>query len=237
MKISVWKYNPAVDGAPYLIEGEVPHKEMMTVLEALIYFNENCGYIAHDYNCHGRECGRCALMMDDVPCLACATPITDGDHTFAPLAGFPVLRDLVVDKHDFSEELSRQYNRLRVEPLVKEDIDKFETPYDIAETAETIWKNTNCMRCGMCNAVCPIYQTMPDKYVGPAHMLAIHYRHLDPYDQGDRIIEAVSGGLYHCIQCGMCDNVCQRFEIDHQAAWKQLREAAEARGLKPSYAN
>ena len=144
---------------------------------------------------------------------------------------------LVELKRIRTEELSRQYNRLRIETIVKEDVDKFETPYDIAETAETIWKNTNCMRCGMCNAVCPIYQTMPDKYVGPAHMLAIHYRHLDPYDQGDRIIEAVSGGLYHCIQCGMCDNVCQRDEIDHQAAWKQLRAAAEARGLKPSYAN
>ncbi len=236
MKISIWKYNPSVDAAPYLVSGEVPYKDKMTVLETLIYFNENVEFVAHDYNCHGRQCGRCSLMMDGVPVLACATPITDADHEFAPLKGFPVLRDLIVDKRDYDEELSRLYNRIRVDELEEEDLTKFEVEGDIKETAATLWNNTNCMRCGMCNASCPVFTAMPDKYVGPAFMLATYYRYLDPYDQSDRVMEAVSNGLYRCIQCGMCDTVCQRYEIDHASAWKALRKAAEERGLVPKYA-
>ena len=120
--------------------------------------------------------------------------------------------------------------------LDEEDLQKFEVEGDVKETAETLWNNTNCMRCGMCNAACPVFQAMPDKYVGPAFMLATYYRHLDPYDQSDRVLEAVSNGLYRCIQCGMCDTVCQRYEIDHASAWKALRKAAEERGLVPKYA-
>ncbi|MBR6527852.1 MAG: 4Fe-4S dicluster domain-containing protein [Lachnospiraceae bacterium] len=234
MKIQIQKYDPAVDAAPYYVTGEVPHKEQMTVLEAVTYFTENCEYIAFDYSCHGRQCGRCAVMMDGVPVMMCCTPITDGDHVIEPLKGHPAMRDLIVDKSEYHDRLSREYVRVRVNPLTNEDVDNF-GGQDGSQSG-TIWALNRCMRCGVCDAACPTKALKPIEFAGPSTMVAIAFRHLDPYDQGDRVMEAVSKGLYHCIQCGMCDSVCQRFEIDHLGVWQILRDAAEARGLKPNYA-
>lgn len=231
MKITVLKYDPAVDNEPYYVDGEVEYTEKMTLLEAIISFHENCGEVAFDYSCHGRMCGRCAVMLDGEPKLACCTPITDEAHVIEPLGGLTVIRDLIVDKGDLDAKLSEEYRRVRIEPITEEEVGACD-----GATAAAMYEMVACLRCGMCNVSCPVYTMSPDEYVGPAMMLAVAYRQMDPYDQSDRVLEAVSKGLYRCIQCGMCDETCQRYEIDHQAAWKRLRVAAEERGLVPSYA-
>lgn len=231
MKISVLKFDPAVDAEPYYVEGEIEYTDKMTLLEAIISFHENCQEIAFDYSCHGRMCGRCSVMLDGSPKLACCTPISDSKHTIEPLGSFTVIRDLIVDKDDLSEILTEVYRRVRLEPITEAEVNDCD-----GATAANMYEMVACTRCGMCNAACPVYAKTPDKYVGPATMLAVAYRQMDPYDQSDRVFEAVSKGLYHCIQCGQCDETCQRYEIDHQGAWKRLRSAAEEKGLVPSYA-
>jgi heterodisulfide reductase subunit C len=67
-------------------------------------------------------------------------------------------------------------------------------------------------------------------------MIAIAYRFLDPLDQGDRVMEAVSNGMYRCIMCGKCDELCVQQDIDHLELWRTLRDAAAKRGIVPSYA-
>ena len=46
-------------------------------------------------------------------------------------------------------------------------------------------------------------------------MLAVAFRHFDAYDQADRIVEAVQGGLWDCTMCGTCTSLCNQLEIDH----------------------
>ncbi|NLI91010.1 MAG: succinate dehydrogenase/fumarate reductase iron-sulfur subunit [Peptococcaceae bacterium] len=231
MKLKIFKYDPAMDAESRYIEHEVPFKDKMTLLEAIVWVHENKEMIAFDYSCHGRMCGRCAMMLDGTPVLACCAPITNKDHTVEPLKGHTVIRDLIVDKSAFGDRLSKQYQRIRTEPIKPGEINKFD-----AAVAPTIYDMANCTRCGVCDAGCPVLAEKPSQYAGPATMLAIAYRFLDSYDQADRELEAVSKGLYHCIMCGNCDKVCQRFEIKHVEAWKMLRAAAEKRNLKPSYA-
>ena len=136
-----------------------------------------------------------------------------------------------MDRGEFDDRLSSEYARIRIEPVKAEEKNSFNMQY-----AEDIYNLSNCTRCGICQAGCPIYSMMPDQYAGPAFMVALAYRHMDYYDQGDRVLEAVSKGLYHCILCGKCDQVCPRVEIEHQKVFNMLRAEAEARGLKPSYA-
>ncbi|NCB65197.1 MAG: 4Fe-4S dicluster domain-containing protein [Bacilli bacterium] len=231
MNITIQKYDPAVDAVPYNITYEVPFKDKMTLLEAITYVHENCEFVAFDYSCHGRMCGRCSVMCDGAPRLACSYPLTNEDHAIAPLKGQTVVRDLIVDKTDYHDRLSKQYLRIRTEPLTEEDYNNFD-----GDAAEIMYDNVNCTRCGICDAACPVFSATPDKYVGPSTMLAIYYRYLDSYDQADRVIEAVSKGLFNCIMCGKCDEVCQRYEIDHVGAWQVLRDEAERRGLKPKSA-
>lgn len=232
MKISILKYDPASDPAPYYIEHEVPYKDLMTVLEVITWVHEECEPVSFDYSCHGRECGRCSVMLDGSPVLACCTFVDDSDHVIEPLSGMPVIRDLVVNRSEFDRHLSDVYRRVRIEPVREDEVANVQ----VAERSEVIYDMSNCTRCGVCQAACPVFDETPGEYVGPAVMLATAYRDLDPYDQGDRVLEAVQNGLYRCILCGRCDEVCPRVEIRHVEAWNRLRAEADERGIKPSYA-
>lgn len=235
MKWTVYKFNPATDLKPYYVSGEVPFEEGMTALHALKYFNENVEHVNYDFSCRGRLCGRCAMMLNGEPTMICTKKLEDKDYTVEPLPGFQVIRDLIVDKHPLDDRISAISARIRVEPFTAETLKADRTTY----TDDIMWKTYGaefCARCGVCNAGCPIMAVNHGEFIGPAGLLAIAYRHMDPLDQGDRVMEAVSNGLFHCIECGKCDELCAHNDIDHLAAWKMLKDAARERGIVPSYA-
>ena len=231
MKISIQKYDPLVDAAPYFVEHEVPFVDKMTLLEAVIQIHESGEYIAFDYSCHGRHCGRCAVMLNGVPVLMCATPITDKSHKVEPLKGHPIIRDLIVEKSAYHAKLAQNYFRVRTEAIAESEINEFD-----GKAAVELQSLVRCMRCGICDAACPVRSEMPAEYAGPSTMISLAFRHYDSYDQANRLLEAVSKGMYRCILCGTCDAVCQRFEIEHVKTWEKLRDEAQTAGLKPSYA-
>lgn len=90
----------------------------------------------------------------------------------------------------------------------------YEVPYkDLITVLEVItYVHENCepVSFDYCQAACPVYAANSDSYAGPAAMLATAYRDIDPYGQGDRVLEAISLGLYRCIVCGKCNEVCPR---------------------------
>lgn len=227
MIITVKKYDPTVDEAPYYKDYEVPFSEHMTLLQALVYIDENHEPLAFDFNCRGRTCGRCSMTLDGVACLACTTPLKDRDYTVEPLGKFPVIRDLVVDKRSAHDALSNLSERMTSQEITWEKILE-PVGADIVEKLDALER---CARCMVCSTNCPVVNSTPDRYAGPAAMMAIALRHYDPYDEGDRVLQAVKGGLWNCIMCGTCDTNCHCFEIDHLKIYQELRDAAEARGL------
>lgn len=232
MKVKVQKFNPAKDAKPYYKTYDVPWKTNMTVLEALMYVYENHEPIAFDYSCRGRVCGRCSMMVNGKPAMACFTPIENGqDITVEPLRGYPVERDLIVDKTEMQDRISKLERRVRSTPMKAADIEK---QYDV-KVKQTLDDLEWCCRCLSCNAGCPVLNEMsnPEKYIGPAGMRAIALRYVDPNDEGDRVLEAVQNGLFNCILCGQCDQNCPASEIKHVEMFKTLRAEAEKRGLKP----
>lgn len=233
MKAAILRFDPAVDAEPYYASYEVPWREHITVLEVLMYVYENHDPIAFDYSCRGRVCGRCAMMLDGEPMMACYTPIdSDRDITIEPLKGFPVVRDLIVDKSKIHSRLSTMYNRIRYQPLTKEEV---AAPYD-HDAYDNIKPLEWCARCLSCIASCPTYSSPagPGSFIGPAGIIALGMRHYDIHDQGDRIVEAVQNGLYECILCGKCTEVCPADEIQHLDVYAALRATAEERDLKPT---
>lgn len=232
MKITVAKYDPSVDVAPHYEVYEVPFKEYMTALEAMVYIHENCEDLAFDYYCRGRVCGRCAVMLDGEPCLACVAPLDDRDHTLEPLSGMPVVRDLVVDRHGLHGRLSTMRKRAKVREVTTEEALAPMDPARYLRAESLEW----CARCGVCNASCPALKANPGSFVGPAGMVAIASRYYDDLDEGDRVLQAVQEGLYTCIMCGTCDEVCSALEIDHVGIWTELRAAAQERGYAPEQA-
>ena len=229
MKISVQKYDPSVDEAPYTKEFEVEYRPNMTLLEALVAINDDQEPIVFDYSCRGRTCGRCAMALNGQPCLACVTLVEEnGKNEVTPLPEFPIVRDLIVDKSMVNSRIANIMNRQRAFPLTLEEINE---PVD-PEIYAAMDPLEHCARCQVCTAACPVVKEKGlKKYIGPAGMIAIGLRYYDPYDQGDRVVEAVQNGLWECTQCGTCDMLCKALEIDHQSVWKDLRAAAEKRGL------
>jgi succinate dehydrogenase/fumarate reductase iron-sulfur protein len=174
------------------------------------------------------------MNLNGIPTLICITEMEDTDYIIEPLSGFPVIRDLIVDKRSLHDRVSGISERIRVEPY---NADTLKAPPEwVSDTMWTTYAMDYCCRCGSCSAVCPTYQMNREEFIGPTAMIAVAYRHTDPLDQGDRVLEAVSDGLYHCIMCGKCTEVCQQSEIDHLGIWNMLRTEAEKRNIKPSYA-
>ena len=233
MKVTVVRFDPAVDSEPYEQSYDVPWQEHITVLEALMYIYENYDPISFDYSCRGRVCGRCGVMLDGTPVLACYTVI-DSDRAvlIEPLAGFPVVKDLIVDRSKIRDRVAAIYDRERYQPLKVEEIDQPYDPEIVAKTAAIEW----CARCMCCVASCPVMNNPegPGNFVGPAGLIAIGLRYYDPNDQGNRVVEAVQNGLFSCIECGKCDEVCPAGEIDHLAIYADLRAAAEEQGFVPA---
>lgn len=241
MKITILKYDPTVDDTPYDEEYDVPLVEHMTLLQALFYIDENYEPLAFDHSCRGRTCGRCAMMLDGVACTACTATLTDGSHTVKPLKGFPVIRDLVVDKKSALNNISALEKRVNAKEITWDEILK---PVDM-HAYEALNATERCARCLVCQASCPVLQGTagsylkpddpsigPDDYVGPAGMVSIALRYYDPYDEGDRVLQAVNAGMWNCVLCGTCDVVCPCLEIEHVNMWNEIRAEATARGLK-----
>jgi succinate dehydrogenase/fumarate reductase iron-sulfur protein len=234
MHLKIQKFNPLTDAAPYYVEGDVTIDEKRTALDALYLFHTQVQAVNFDYSCGGRLCGRCAVMLDGKPALLCMAVLTEGSHTIEPLAGFPVIHDLVVDKTSFNNVMSNVAQRVMIEPVTKDTMAPKDFVYN-ADEQFLMLQSEYCCRCGMCNAICPGMKAYPDEYVGPAQMYQIGFRHLDYYDKSDRIAEAVSKGMYRCIMCGQCTDVCS-LQIDHISMWNVLRDAAATEGIVPSYA-
>ena len=231
----VFKYDPSVDEAPYYETYEVEWDDsdptgIMTALQVLLKINEEIAPVRYDHNCCSGLCGRCSMLIDGKPSLACWTRMTPGEHTFEPLPGFPVIRDLVVDRSKALRRIVDANLQIQtVDPIVNlPTID-----YDLYWN--TLERLNMCRECMCCYAVCPVKQGSDnaDTYAGPAAMMAIAQRVLDTEDQSDRIGQAAFSGVFQCIQCGACQDVCPSgIRITELIA--MMQQEAEARGLKPT---
>lgn len=229
----VFTYNPAVDAEPRYETYEVPFEPdettgKMTAMQVLHRIYDNDATVGYEYSCVSGLCGRCSMMIDGKACLACWTCVEPGEHVFEPLAGFPVVRDLKVDKHAvYDRYVATNVANQTVAPVARiKDID-----YGLYW--ETLERMNMCRECMCCYASCPALQEQGlwETYAGPGAMVQIAQRHLDPHDEADRVGQAVFAGAWNCLQCGACTEVCPS-GIDVAGAIKLLRDAAEERGLK-----
>lgn len=177
---------------------EVPLIAQMTVLDALQYVREQIdGTLAFNYSCQKQRCGSCAMKIGDRVSLACYTPVRDGQR-IAPLPGFKVAKDLVVDWTPYE---------LRMMDLLpfhegERSLRVSRKQLELSETAAT------CIRCFSCVGACPAVDIGHSiGFVGPAisAMLASFMDRELPVNLSSSIEKA---NLENCTRCYACNSVC-----------------------------
>ena len=107
IKVSVIRTNAETNWKPRRITYEVPWQDKMRVMDALNYIRENYdSTLAFRFSCrYYAKCGTCAAMINGKPALTCYEEAKD-QMLIEPLANFPVVRDLVIDRLEWDTKVS-----------------------------------------------------------------------------------------------------------------------------------
>ena len=152
MLVSLYRYNPETDNAPYMqdVDVEIPEGKDLMVLDVLNLIKEKDPSMAYRRSCREGVCGSDGMNMNGKNGLACITPVSDvaknNKIVLRPLPGLPVIRDLVVDMSLFY----KQYEK--VMPYLVNDnpapaIERLQSPED-REKLDGLYE---CILCACCS--------------------------------------------------------------------------------------
>lgn len=195
----------------------------MTVLDALLAIQrDHDPAIGFRFSCRVAMCGTCTLRLDGRSVLACQTRIDLGgdEISLAPVAGLPVIRDLLVDTRPFWSEWARITPYLVPHESATEPA---RVPAGAPER-QTIDPALDCIGCGACWSSCGIAAAGRD-FLGPA---ALNRAMVLIADSRDAIREqrlasvAASDGVDRCHYIYGCSAVCPK-GLDPAGAIRKLR--------------
>jgi succinate dehydrogenase/fumarate reductase iron-sulfur protein len=195
----------------------------MKVLDVLVAIQrDHDPSLAFRYSCRVAMCGTCGLRVDGTAALACQTtvPATVSRLHLAPLAGFPVVRDLVVDPAPFFERWAA------ITPYLVPDPDHSEPAVIRPDSVErqAIDGALDCITCGICYSACAV-SAMSRDFLGPAALNRAMVLIADSRDTARparlrRVAEV--DGVDRCHYIGACTACCPK-GIDPFAAIRLLR--------------
>ncbi|MHB0776597.1 succinate dehydrogenase iron-sulfur subunit [Halomonas sp. WWR20] len=213
LQVSVYRYNPESDSAPYMQEFQVDTQGRdLMVLNVLEIIKEQDSSMAYRRSCREGVCGSDGMNMNGKNGLACITALSDvvkdNKLVLRPLPGLPVMRDLVVDMGLFY----KQYER--IQPYLQNDtappaIERLQSP----EERDKLDGLYECILCACCSTSCPSFWWNPDKFVGPAGLLQAYRFLADSRDTAtrDRLSELEDPfSLFRCRGIMNCVAVCPK---------------------------
>jgi succinate dehydrogenase / fumarate reductase, iron-sulfur subunit len=212
VKFSIYRYDPDKDEKPYMQNLEVellPTDKML--LDALMRIKQsNDDSLSFRRSCREGVCGSDAMNINGKNGLACITNMRDLKEpvVLRPLAGLPVVRDLIVDMTQFFN----QYHSIK--PFLINDTpppekERLQSP----EEREELDGLYECILCACCSTSCPSFWWNPDKFVGPAGLLQAYRFIADSRDQA--VAERLDNledpyRLFRCHTIMNCVDVCPK---------------------------
>ncbi|MBJ7554311.1 succinate dehydrogenase iron-sulfur subunit [Marinomonas spartinae] len=214
MLVSIYRYNPEVDDAPYMKDYQIdlPAGKDLMVLDVLNLLKAQDPSISYRRSCREGVCGSDGMNISGKNGLACITPVSqavkNGKLVLRPLPGLPVVRDLVVDMGQFY----KQYEKIR--PYLLNDtpvpaIERLQSP----EEREKLDGLYECILCACCSTACPSFWWNPDKFIGPSGLLQAYRFLADSRDTATQ--ERLSDlddpfSVFRCHGIMNCVNVCPK---------------------------
>jgi fumarate reductase iron-sulfur subunit len=220
----VTRFDPDQDQAPRTQRYEIPVQEDWMVLDALNFIKDEVdGTLSHRWSCRMAVCGSCGMMVNGEPRLTCKDPLRAYGETVtvAPLANFPVVRDLVIEMDGFMEKLkSVKPWILRAKERAVEEGPMRQSPAELEEFKQF----SMCINCMLCYAACPVVSNEPD-FLGPAAIALGHRYNVDSRDEGARERNQIfrgEGTVFSCSYANECSEVCPK-HVDPAAAVNQAK--------------
>ena len=214
MLVSVYRYNPETDSAPYMkdYEVDIPAGKDLMVLDVLALIKEQDSSLAYRRSCREGVCGSDGMNISGKNGLACITPISEGAKgnklVLRPLPGLPVIRDLVIDMSMFYKQFEK------VNPFLQND-----TPAPAIERLQSQEQRAKldglyeCILCACCSTACPSFWWNPDKFIGPAGLLQAYRFLADSRDTStEERLEGLSDpfSVFRCRGIMNCVSVCPK---------------------------
>ena len=213
LQVSVYRYNPETDAAPYMKDYQVDTggKDLM-VLDVLVLVKEQDSSLAYRRSCREGVCGSDGLNINGKNGLACVTPLSESvkgnKPVLRPLPGLPVIRDLVIDMSLFYQQFEK------VKPFLQNNtpapaIERLQSP----EEREKLDGLYECILCACCSTSCPSFWWNPDKFIGPAGLLQAYRFLADSRDTStaERLADLDDPfSVFRCRGIMNCVNVCPK---------------------------
>ena len=220
----ITRFDPDKDQAPRQQTYEVPVQPEWKVLDALNYIKDEIdGSLSHRWSCRMAVCGSCGMMVNGKPSLTCKDALSDyGDKVeVAPLANFPIVRDLVVELEGFLEKLkSVKPYILRAKERALEEGTHRQSPAQLEEFKQF----SMCINCMLCYSACPVVANEPE-FIGPAAIALGHRYNMDSRDEGQHERNEIfrgEGTVFSCSYANECSEVCPK-HVDPAAAVNQAK--------------
>ncbi len=213
LKFNIYRYDPDKDAKPYMqdISIEVDSTDRK-LLDAMVKLKAKDDSIAFRRSCREGVCGSDAMNINGKNGLACLTDLasfsSDKPIVLRPLPGLPVVRDLIVDMTQFF----KQYHSIKPY-LINNDPPPERERLQTPEDREELNGLYECILCACCSTACPSFWWNPDKFVGPAGLLAAYRFIADTRDQAtserlDNLEDPYR--LFRCHTIMNCVDVCPK---------------------------
>lgn len=212
MTFSISRYIPEQDEKPRLQDYklDIANVKGEMLLQALEVLKEEHPDIGFRRSCREGVCGSDGMSINGRNGLACVTRLADLPDrvVLRPLPGLPIVRDLIVDMDQFYDQLHKVKPYLQNSKPVPEK-ERLQTPEDRAKL-DGLYE---CILCACCSTACPSFWWNPDKFLGPAALLAAYRFIADSRDdQKSERLAALKNAfsVFRCRTIMNCVRVCPK---------------------------
>jgi succinate dehydrogenase / fumarate reductase iron-sulfur subunit len=169
---------------------------------------------AFEAECMEETCGACAMVINGrvrPACSAFVDKLGDAEDlvTLEPMSKFPVVRDLVVDRSRFYDDLKR----IKAWVPIDGSHDLGAGPLVMQRSQERNYALSRCIGCGCCVEACPQY-TRNNHFVGAAviNQARLFNEHQIAAEAKAERLETLMGvgGVQDCGNAANCVAVCPK---------------------------
>jgi succinate dehydrogenase / fumarate reductase iron-sulfur subunit len=229
---------PASPG--YWEEYEIPYRPRENVISVLMEIAKSpktrdgkpTSPVVYDRACLEEVCGSCAMRINGVARMACTALIDSLDQPvrLEPLAKFPVVRDLSVDRGSMFESLKR----VKAWVPIDGTYDLGPGPRMAESERAHAYELSKCITCGNCLEVCPqVNERSNFMGAAPISQVALFNRHPTGRMLAAERLEALmgDGGVDECGNAQNCVRACPK-SIPLTTSIAEMFRATTFHGLK-----